>query len=145
MTASRTALDRAVGVLRATLAVGTAVLLALAAAVTAVVPAHPWGAAAMGAGAAVLLAAATAWTTAHALRGPDALVGWVAGGYLLKGAVVVAALLGSRAAGIGPRWTALWVILAVLGCAGSEVGVLARARVGAVDPPASGGDPRATH
>jgi len=140
MTTPPPGLDHTLTTLRRSLTAGTALLVAVSVVVSAIVAAHPWGATAVGAGAAVLLALSTWWTTSRAVVGGDALVGWVAGGYLLKAAIVLGSLVASRAWDLGPRWTGLWVIVAVLVCAGSEVAVLSRARIATVDPFPSGRD-----
>ncbi len=141
MTNPRPRVDHVLTRLRQCLGAGTSLLVVTAVAVSASMAAHPWGASAVGAGAAVLLALSTGWTTGRALASEDAPVGWIAGGYLLKAAIVIGSLVVAREWDLGQRWTGLWVVAAVAVCSGSEVVVLSRARVAAVDRPASGKAP----
>ncbi|MFC7580246.1 hypothetical protein ACFQWG_03285 [Schaalia naturae] len=131
--AARPALGGAVAELRRMLLLTWGVLAVAATAATAVTPARPWAATATAVAAAGLLAAGTWWTTSHAVAGGEGMTGWVAGGYLLKAAIVAGALIAARTAQIGHRWVGLWMIAAVVACAGSEVVALTRRRAPAVD------------
>lgn len=69
---------------------------------------------------------------------PDLLVGLVAGGYIAKIGLLLAAILGARAIGLDVKVIGFAAIAAVLVTMLTETIVLARARIPHVDPPVEG-------
>ncbi len=132
--------------LRRTLFVATSVLVALEVVAALLVPGVGPGDALVAVLATVALSAATGLVVSRATAGPETLVAWVAGGYLLKVAVVAGVLLGARAAGLDLRFVGTGAVGAVLVTLGCEVWAFLTARVPTVVPTdrgngAPGGDP----
>lgn len=65
--------------------------------------------------------------------GVTALAGWVAGGYLLRIGILLAALLGGRAAGLDTKVIGISLIAAIVVGMLAETTVLARTRILAVE------------